>query len=616
MMRRTELKAYQSYPLIPPPPPPPTHAKNASIFWDFIKKPKKFFGSPRGHFFLHIYTYLIFIAVHMQVTIRLGDLLGQRTPIGNFTSGDLTVYDDAWEEVPVVADVWEHLFTVLTICSFLNECEKLYRQGWAKYCEFFWNYADVALFLFLIAFMIMRTSLIEVDQIFIRNIMGLSSIPLYVRLLELLVLSRRFGPLMLIVQNVLSEVFYFLILALLMIVAFAQTVTLMFNDPPSETYPEGRELPFFNSVSHSAGTLFIAMLGIMDEGQINEMREKYIWTGPLVMILYLLITSVILLNLLIAILSNIYKKIDEKSNEEWMFLWGSTVMRLQKEVSETLPAPLNVVLKLLKVFPKAFSQNMVFFILLLTAYIPGFIIGFVIYTPTKIIQSFTIIFNPMNYKKGRGNPFKGAKVSDMEEQDTEHHHNMENAKSVLSQFWQDNFTDFDLQMRGREGASYQYDSANRGTMMDFNDMKEKNSKQYFAKLSERRDEIKDLLSVTSSDTTSLVADVIAGQGNHSKMLEDQLALAAKMKTQMLQLEKLIHIANRNINALSKSEDKRWQKLEGEIGNTGQLAREGSVRIKDPEEEDEDESETIQELPQRSIRTTKAFVRPRRTTRKI
>jgi hypothetical protein len=100
------------------------------------------------------------------------------------------------------------------------------------------------------------------------------------------------------------------------------------------------------------------------------------------------------------------------------------------------------------------------------------------------------------------------------------------------------------------------------------------------------------------------------------MLEDQLALAAKMKTQMLQLEKLIHIANRNINALSKSEDKRWQKLEGEMGNTGQLAREGSVRIKDPEEEDEDESETIQELPQRSIRTTKAFVRPRRTTRKI
>ena len=58
--------------------------------------------------------------------------------------------------------------------------------------------------------------------------------------------------------------------------------------------------------------------------------------GPLTIILYLLITSVILLNLLIAILSNIYKKIDEKSNEEWMFLWGSTVMKLQKEVRSSV----------------------------------------------------------------------------------------------------------------------------------------------------------------------------------------------------------------------------------------------------------------------------------------
>ena len=58
------------------------------------------------------------------------------------------------------------------------------------------------------------------------------------------------------------------------------------------------------------------------------MREKYVWMGPSTIILYLLITSVILLNLLIAILSNIYKKIDEKSNEEWMFLWGSTVMKV------------------------------------------------------------------------------------------------------------------------------------------------------------------------------------------------------------------------------------------------------------------------------------------------
>ena len=88
-----------------------------------------------------------------------------------------------------------------------------------------------------------------------------------------------------------------------------------------------QELEWFSSFTTACETLFILMLGVLDEGQITNVREQYEIIGPIVIILYLIITSIILLNLLIAILSNIYKKIDEKSNEEWMFLWASTVMR-------------------------------------------------------------------------------------------------------------------------------------------------------------------------------------------------------------------------------------------------------------------------------------------------
>ena len=71
---------------------------------------------------------------------------------------------------------------------------------------------------------------------------------------------------MLIIQHVVSEVFYFLFLALLMIVAFAQCMTMIFNDP-------GRELEIFKDFGHSCGTLFIAMLGILDEGEV-QVRER------------------------------------------------------------------------------------------------------------------------------------------------------------------------------------------------------------------------------------------------------------------------------------------------------------------------------------------------------
>eukprot|EP00520_Triparma_pacifica_P005969 CAMPEP_0118653476 /NCGR_PEP_ID=MMETSP0785-20121206/11849_1 /TAXON_ID=91992 /ORGANISM="Bolidomonas pacifica, Strain CCMP 1866" /LENGTH=854 /DNA_ID=CAMNT_0006546017 /DNA_START=263 /DNA_END=2828 /DNA_ORIENTATION=- len=561
--------------------------KSSSIFWDFIKKPKKFFGSPRGHFFLHIYTYLIFIGIHMQVTIRLGEKLGNSEYITHTNSTDGTT-TTSYQPSELNVDSWEHLFSILTICSFINELEKLYRQGWAKYTEFFWNYADVSLFVLLLTSMVFRYDLIEVDQIYIRNIMGLSSIPLYIRLLELLVLSRRFGPLMIIIQNVLSEVLYFLLLALLMIVAFAQSVTLMFNDP-------GRKLPFFSSVSHSCITLFIAMLGVMDESQIDKMRDEYIAMGPFVMILYLLITSIILLNLLIAILSNIYKKIDEKSNEEWMFLWGSTVMRLQKEVKNTIPAPLNIILKLLMVFPRAISEQIMFVVLMFTAYVPGFLIGFGLYTPFKLLNLLLLLINPNNYKAGGGNPFKGAAIAAMDQghDETEHSpHNVARAKNSLQQFWVDNFTDNDLQMRGREGAEYAYDSKSRGTIADLEVLKGKDQEAYQIKLGEMRDEIKDLLSVSSSNTSSLVADVLQEQDQHSRLFDEQGEMLRKMKSQMLQLEKLIHITNRNLNALSKAEDKHWKKLESNstAGPTAIAASTATSIIAEPQISSQQEDE--------------------------
>ena len=122
------------------------------------------------------------------------------------------------ENAAELPDLLEHMFTVLTICAAINEIEKAYRQvrsflgpfdescmqlshsnsstpnlsqGMEQYLEFFWNYADVLLFVLLLAFIIMRNYEPWSSPIIVRNVLGLSAIPLYVRLLELLVLSRR-----------------------------------------------------------------------------------------------------------------------------------------------------------------------------------------------------------------------------------------------------------------------------------------------------------------------------------------------------------------------------------------------------------------------------------------
>ncbi|GMH56808.1 hypothetical protein TrST_g14066 [Triparma strigata] len=504
--------------------------------WDFVLQPKKFFGSPRGHFFLYIYTYIIFITFQTIVSNKLSFELGT-------------------ENAAELPDLLEHMFTVLTICAAINEIEKAYRQGMEQYLEFFWNYADVLLFVLLLAFIIMRNYEPWSSPIIVRNVLGLSAIPLYVRLLELLVLSRRFGPLMLIIQHVVSEVFYFLFLALLMIVAFAQCMTMIFNDP-------GRELEIFKDFGHSCGTLFIAMLGILDEGEVQNMREKYVWMGPSTIILYLLITSVILLNLLIAILSNIYKKIDEKSNEEWMFLWGSTVMKLQKEVATTLPPPLNVVHKLLMVFPKKIREKLTFSVLFIVAYIPGVVLLTVLYIPYRVLSSVIIVGNISNWKSGRGNPFLGAKVAmvgDSYQASGKKDDRMVRG-TAMKQFFEDNFTNMAAEMRGREQLSYQYNSKQRATILDEQDLLAKNVEKYAAKLQQKREDLKELISVSTNDPMGALTDVQLAQDNHTKIMEDTFQKMNKLTTQLGHLEKLIQIANRNLNQLTKEQGE----MKGEV----------------------------------------------------
>jgi len=481
----------------------------------------QFFGSPRGHFLLHIYTYLIFIVIHWTTSMEL------RMDFSTPPTG------------------MEYIFTVLAICGGINEIEKCWRQGKSNYLNFFWNYADVLLFILLAAFIIMRNvSDLRTETTMIRQILALSAVPLYIRLLELLVLSRRFGPLMLIIQNVISEVLYFMILVLLMIVAFGQCTSVLFTDPNM------KELEWFKTFGSACETLFIAMLGVLDESQVTEVREEYEIIGPLIIFFYLIITSIILLNLLIAILSNIYKKIDEKSNEEWMFLWASTVMRLQQEVEETLPPPLNVVLRIFKVFPKKIHKKLIFTILLIIEYVPGVLFAVILYMPYKVIQIFARLLNPMTWKSKNGNPFVSAAVSSddmMAMQGMDPSYGQQNSlKKKFTKYWEDNFTNADEVMMGRDNISFQYNSAERRTILD---KKSAGAAEQAANIAQMRDELRDVFSMSNGDSVSMVSELLSTQDHQTKMFESFSINQRELENRIKHLNASLAIAQRSINVI-------------------------------------------------------------------
>ena len=294
--------------------------------------------------------------------------------------------------------------------------------------------------------------------------------------------------------------------------------------------------------------------------------------GPLTIILYLLITSVILLNLLIAILSNIYQKIDDKSNEEWMFLWASTVMRLQKEVQETLPPPLNVVLRLLKVLPKSIRVKVVFFLLMIVEWLPIVVSLLVLSIPVKIVKTIAVMFNPYDWKAGGGNPFARAKIDavngsggggmgqmgggkgggmggGMRHETGFMHHPMH----TISKFFEDNFTNANEMMMGRDtGASFTYDSRRRDTIIEESLLQERDNDAYLEKLQVKRDDLRDVLSMSNGDPVSLMSDLSAVQDLQGKAMDESNSKIDELKLKLDGMESLMRTINANLNALKDS----------------------------------------------------------------
>ena len=54
--------------------------------------------------------------------------------------------------------------------------------------------------------------------------------------------------------------------------------------------------------------------------------------------------------------------------------------------------------------------------------------------------------------------------------------------AALAQFFEDNFTNAQAEMRGRDKLAYQYVSRERPTIMDERELMEKNMKEYAAKV--------------------------------------------------------------------------------------------------------------------------------------
>ena len=212
--------------------------------------------------------------------------------------------------------------------------------------------------------------------IYIRNIhLGATLLLCWIQVLDFLAFHPLFGPWAIIIGECLMDVGKFVVVLALFVMGYSMLASTMnqpfgypsdyINDP--ELNPDNlSQKDLFRKMASEEDNNpivmfeihFFALFGITDYGEV--MASKYLqgWTFYLFKVIfatYMTLTVIVLINLLIAMMSDTYCRIQEKSDIEWKFGLAKLIRNMQR--TNVAPSPLNLFTTWLVLLRKRFLER-------------------------------------------------------------------------------------------------------------------------------------------------------------------------------------------------------------------------------------------------------------------
>jgi hypothetical protein len=166
--------------------------------------------------------------------------------------------------------------------------------------------------------------------------LALQAIPEALGLLRYLSLNQTMGELVIVVREMTLELLYFIVLYLVSLIGFCICLRGLF-------YGEGE----YTSNSSTALSVFSITFGGYDFSAFTSSNEAVNTVGVLLIVIIILFTSVLLINLIKAQMSDSYKKVKDHAFRQWAFSYARVVNQCMRRndlnVLTMLPAPLNLI---------------------------------------------------------------------------------------------------------------------------------------------------------------------------------------------------------------------------------------------------------------------------------
>eukprot|EP01083_Nonionella_stella_P151295 483244_1 len=164
---------------------------------------------------------------------------------------------------------------------------------------------------------------------------SLATMLLWMRLFTFMILSHSLGPMVLMILRMMKDIATFFKIMLVLFLGFSMCLMYVLKDVHSDF-----ESPFTSTL-----TLLRALLGDFDFGAFanaEDVNDSLLYYGIAVMLIYLVIGSLVFLNLLIAMMAKTFDTIQDDTTSAIVFSRFELAMIYDNNAT-FMPAPLNVI---------------------------------------------------------------------------------------------------------------------------------------------------------------------------------------------------------------------------------------------------------------------------------
>ncbi|KYO45257.1 transient receptor potential cation channel, subfamily N, member 1 isoform A [Alligator mississippiensis] len=182
------------------------------------------------------------------------------------------------------------------------------------------------------------------------NFLGAAMTLSFVQFLEFLTFHHLFGPWSVIIRNLMKDLMRFAVILGLFHIAFTMQLSSVYQPVYPESKADGSatgSTPTQDPLDITV-TLFFSLFGLVDPESLPSPNRTPPFTFVIIRSVfgvYLIVTLIVLINLLIAMMSDTYQRIQAQSDTEWKF--GRAVLIRDMTQKSGTPSPFNLFTHLL-----------------------------------------------------------------------------------------------------------------------------------------------------------------------------------------------------------------------------------------------------------------------------